>query len=49
MRQITEALFSMQDEKYRAFHGALMPTVERERIIGVRMPALGAPCIPPGR
>lgn len=40
MRQITEALFSMQDEKYRAFHGALMPTVERERIIGVRMPAL---------
>ena len=40
MRQITEALFSMQDEKYRAFHGALMPTVERERIIGVRMTAL---------
>lgn len=40
MREITEALFALRDEKYRAFHAALMPGVSWERIIGVRMPAL---------
>lgn len=25
MREITEALFALRDEKYRAFHAALMP------------------------
>ena len=40
MREITEALFALRDEKYRAFHAALMPGVAWERIIGVRMPAL---------
>ena len=38
--EIRRQLFALQDLKYRDFHGALMPTVERERIIGVRMPAL---------
>ena len=40
MREITEALFALRDEKYRAFHAALMPGVAWERVIGVRMPAL---------
>lgn len=39
-RTIRQRLFALQDLKYREFHGALMPTVERERVIGVRMPAL---------
>ena len=40
MREIAEALFALRDEKYRAFHAALMPGVAWERVIGVRMPAL---------
>jgi len=38
--EIRQRLFSLQDLKYRDFHGALMPNVDRDRIIGVRMPAL---------
>ncbi len=37
---IIETLFSMQDLKYRDFHSALMPTVDKERVIGVRVPEL---------
>lgn len=37
---IREKLFENRDEKYRDFHSALMPTVDKERIIGVRVPAL---------
>lgn len=37
---IIETLFSMQDLKYRDFHSALMPTVDKEKVIGVRVPAL---------
>lgn len=33
-------LFELQDLKYRDFHAKLMPTVNKEKIIGVRMPAL---------
>ena len=40
MQTITEALFSMQDEGYRSFHAGLIPGIDPERIIGVRMPAL---------
>jgi len=43
MKDITEVrqrLFSLQDLKYREFHSSLIPTVDRNRIIGVRMPAL---------
>ena len=40
MSSIPEELFALRDEKYRAFHAALMPGVAQERIIGVRMPAL---------
>ena len=44
MTQETECiraeLFRLQDEQYRAFQSALMPTVPKEKIIGVRVPAL---------
>lgn len=37
---IQQALFALQDPEYRAFHCRLMPTVDPERVIGVRIPAL---------
>lgn len=40
MDAIQERLFALQDLKYRQFHAGLMPTIDKERIIGVRMPAL---------
>ena len=33
-------LFELQDLKYRDFHAKLMPTVNKEKLIGVRTPAL---------
>ncbi len=33
-------LFKLQDLKYRDFHAKLMPTVNKEKIIGVRVPGL---------
>lgn len=39
---IRKRLFEMQDTKYRDFHSALMPGVDKNRIIGVRMPQLRA-------
>lgn len=38
--EIRQALFAMQDPKYRDFHARLIPTVETDRIIGVRTPEL---------
>lgn len=44
MTQETECiraeLFRLQDEQYCAFQRALMPTVPKEKVIGVRVPAL---------
>lgn len=40
MNQITAGLFALQDIKYRDFHSRLMPDIPKERIIGVRTPAL---------
>ncbi len=37
---IQEKLFSLQDSKYKEFHSKLMPTVNKDKIIGVRVPAL---------
>ncbi len=42
MREITDRLFSMQDTEYRDFHSRLMPNIEKECIIGVRIPKLRA-------
>lgn len=38
--EIQARLFEMQDLEYRDFHGALMPTVDKNTIIGVRTPML---------
>lgn len=35
-------LFEMRDDEYRDFSSRLMPTVEKERILGVRVPLLRA-------
>lgn len=40
MDAIQEKLFALQDLNYRQFQAKLMPTVDPDRIIGVRMPAL---------
>lgn len=40
MKQVVDELFSMQDLKYKEFHAKLMPTIEPERIIGVRTPMM---------
>ena len=42
LRQVQEELFAMQDVGYRDFHAKLMPTMDKERVIGVRIPALRA-------
>ena len=38
--RILKDLFYMADEKYKDFSASLMPTVEKERVIGVRVPIL---------
>lgn len=37
---IRERLFAMQDTEYKDFHSRLMPTIDPETIIGVRVPML---------
>lgn len=37
---ITDRLFALQDVKYGDFNSKMLPGIERERIIGVRTPAL---------
>jgi len=39
---IRKRLFELQDLKYREFHSALMPSVKKEKVIGVRVPELRA-------
>lgn len=39
-KYIRERLFQMQDIGYRDFHARLMPTVDKESVIGVRIPLL---------
>ena len=38
MTQIQKRLFEIQDESYANFHSKLVPTVNRKKIIGVRVP-----------
>ena len=40
LSDIRKKLFEMQDKDYRNFHSALMPTVNKELVIGVRTPLL---------
>lgn len=40
MTQIQERLFALRDEKYRDFNASLIPTVDKAKVIGVRVPQL---------
>lgn len=40
LAEIEERLFALQDLSYREFHSRLVPTVQKEKIIGVRTPTL---------
>lgn len=40
VHELTQMLFDLRDEGYADFTAKLVPAVERERIIGVRLPAL---------
>lgn len=40
--EIREELERLADKEYKEFHSALLPTVDRNRIIGVRLPQLRA-------
>lgn len=40
MNQIQTQLFELQDLKYREFHAKLMPGIDKESIIGIRVPVL---------
>lgn len=42
IEQVQIELFALQDIKYQDFQAKLMPTVDREKIIGVRTPVLRA-------
>lgn len=40
MKKITDMLIEMSESEYRDFHSRLMPTVEKSRVLGVRVPKL---------
>ncbi len=39
-KKVQTALFALADEHYRDFHSALMPTVDKKTVIGIRTPIL---------
>ena len=39
-KRVQTALFGMQDLEYKAFQSRLMPTIDPDRIIGIRTPQL---------
>ena len=41
-QKVQKQLMAMQDLKYRDFHAKLMPTVDKDSVIGVRVPMLRA-------
>lgn len=40
MTELQQRLFELQDLEYREFHSRLMPTIDKESIIGIRIPVL---------
>lgn len=40
MNYILEKLFELQDLDYKQFHSKLMPTVDADRVVGIRTPDL---------
>ena len=39
MNELQKQLFTLQDPSYLEFHSKLIPTIEKNRIIGIRTPA----------
>ncbi len=37
---ITEKLFELQDKEYREFQSKLVPSIDKEKIIGIRVPEI---------
>ena len=40
MNKLQKDLYSLQDEKYRNFQSKLMPGVQKDSVIGIRIPVL---------
>ncbi len=40
MNELQKSLFALQDIEYKKFHSKLMPTVDENKIIGIRIPVL---------
>ena len=40
MKEIQQLLFELQDMAYRDFHSRLMPDIDKETVIGIRVPML---------
>ena len=40
MTELQQQLFALQDETYREFHSKLMPDINKEAVIGIRIPLL---------
>lgn len=40
MTDLQKELFNLRDEKYKEFHSKLIPNIDSEKIIGIRMPVL---------
>ena len=40
MKEIQKQLFELQDMAYRDFHSRLMPDIDKETVIGIRVPVL---------
>ena len=40
MTELQQQLFALQDETYREFHSKLMPDINKEAVIGIRIPVL---------
>ena len=40
MTDLQTELFKLKDEKYKEFHSRLIPNIDSEKIIGIRMPVL---------
>lgn len=43
-RDVQKRLFEMRDTGYRDFHARLIPTVKKEKIIGIRTPMIRKIC-----
>ena len=41
-KKVQKELFVLQDLRYRDFHAKLIPSVDKEKVIGIRTPALRA-------